>query len=144
MLRKKRTGVNLLHGWPLGIFTELFVTISCYTFFYSFLVGKHKNSRVKTLPTHPLLIHKLLYTQHYDTQQCLYTLRRIILILKSEGRSFICAAATTSMNMCNTPHQAILRQLLIRHRRVLSGNDFYGSLAEGIYVFFCRMGFKIS
>lgn len=93
-------------------------------------VGKHKNSRVKTLPTHPLLIHKLLYTQHYDTQQCLYTLRRIILILKSEGRSFICAAATTSMNMCNTPHQAILRQLLIRHRRVLSGNDFYGSLAE--------------
>ena len=85
---------------------------------------------MKYLKTHPLLIHKLLYTQHYDTSQCLYALKRISMILKSEGRSFIVAVATTSMSVCNTPHQTLLRELLIRHRRVLSGKEFYGSLAE--------------
>ena len=69
--------------------------------------------------------------QQYDTQQCLYTLKRILMILKAEGRAFICATATTSMNVCNTPHQNVLRQLLIRHKRVLSGKDFYGPLVEG-------------
>ena len=90
---------------------------------------KHK-TRQKT-PTHPLLIHKLLYTQRYDHQQCLYALSLVSTVLKDEGRAFICSAATTSMSVCNTPHQSLLRELLIRHRRALSGNEFYGSLADG-------------
>ena len=95
---------------------------------------KHK-SRQKT-PTHPLLIHKLLYTQRYDHQQCLYALSLVSIVLKDEGRAFICSAATTSMSVCNTPHQSLLRELLIRHRRALSGNEFYGSLADGKNAFF--------
>ena len=86
---------------------------------------------IKALPTHPLLIHKLLYTDHYDTDLCLYAFSCILAILNCEGRLFICAAATTSVNVCNSPHQSLLRELLIRHRRVLAGNEFYGSLAEG-------------
>ncbi|XP_065649698.1 protein dopey-1 isoform X2 [Hydra vulgaris] len=89
-----------------------------------------KSSVVKALPTHPLLIHKLLYTDHYDTDMCLYAFRCILAILNCEGRLFICAAATTSVNVGNSPHQSLLRELLIRHRRVLSGKEFYGSLAE--------------
>jgi len=90
--------------------------------------GGKKKLKWKTTPTHPLLIHKLLYTQRYDHQQCLHALNHITNVLKDEGRAFICSAATTSMSVCNTPHQSLLRELLIRHRRALSGNEFYGSL----------------
>lgn len=101
---------------------------------------KHK-SRQKT-PTHPLLIHKLLYTQRYDHQQCLYALSLVSIVLKDEGRAFICSAATTSMSVCNTPHQSLLRELLIRHRRALSGNEFYGSLADGKNAFFFMLNWR--
>ena len=67
----------------------------------------------------------------------LYALKRLLLVLNSEGHAFILSAATTSMSVCSTPHQSLLRELLIRHRRVLSGKQFFGSLADGMY--FCHI-----
>eukprot|EP00794_Sanderia_malayensis_P000522 gene522-1172_t len=88
--------------------------------------GVEKSSK----PVHPLHVHCLFYTQPYDTTQTMYALKAIMSIVESDGRAFVCAAATTSMNMCNTGHQSGLRELLIRHRRALTGKDFYGSLAD--------------
>ena len=79
---------------------------------------------------HPLHVHKLFYTQLYDTTQTIYALKTIYSMLNADGKILVFSSATTSMNMCNTAHQIGLRELLIRHRRALIGKDFYGSLAD--------------
>ena len=86
-----------------------------------------KHARVTV---HPLHVHRLFYTQLYDTTQTIYALKTVMSILEVDGKAFVFASATTSMNMCNTAHQTALRELLIRHRRALSGKDFYGSLTD--------------
>ncbi|XP_065057535.1 protein dopey-1-like isoform X2 [Rhopilema esculentum] len=89
--------------------------------------SREKHARVTV---HPLHVHRLFYTQLYDTTQTIYALKTVMSILEVDGKAFVFASATTSMNMCNTAHQTALRELLIRHRRALSGKDFYGSLAD--------------
>ena len=78
-------------------------------------------------------VHKLYYTQPYDTTQTMYAFKALLSILDTDGRAFVCSAATTSMSMCNTGHQIALRELLIRHRRALTGKEFYGSLADSTF-----------
>ena len=78
----------------------------------------------------PLDVHKLFYTQLYDTTQTMYALKTALSILDSNGKAFVFSSARASMNMCGTVHQIGLRELLIRHRRALTGKDFYGSLAD--------------
>lgn len=79
-------------------------------------------------------VHKLYYTQLYDTTQTIYALKTILAILEVDGKAFVFSSATTSMSMSNTAHQTGLRELLIRHRRALIGKDFYGSLADSKFL----------
>ena len=60
----------------------------------------------------------------------MYALKTLISILDANGNAFVFSSATTSMNICGTVHQIALRELLIRHRRALTGKDFYGSLVD--------------
>ena len=68
---------------------------------------------------------------YYNYFFVIEALARVERMMISDGRAFVCASATTSMSMSNTPHQQALRELLIRHRRALSGKEFYGSLDDG-------------
>ena len=79
---------------------------------------------------HPLDQHKLLYQLVIDSQLTLYALNTLMSILHNAPRQFVCAAATTSISSSNTPHQEKIKELLIRHRRSLLGQEFYGTLYD--------------
>ncbi|XP_071819814.1 protein DOP1A-like isoform X3 [Apostichopus japonicus] len=89
---------------------------------------------IKMLPNinlemlHPLQQHILLYVQVYDTQRILYVLSRLRFILHTCSRDFVCAMSSTSVSSTNTPQLIKLQQLLARHKRCMTGKDFYVEL----------------
>lgn len=89
---------------------------------------------IKMLPNinlemlHPLQQHILLYIQVYDTQRILYVLSRLRSILHTCWRDFVCSMSSTSVSSTNTPQLIKLQQLLARHKRCMTGRDFYVEL----------------
>lgn len=108
---------------------------------FSFFSDKAKTMdvvRTSRSMVHPLHVHKLFYTELYDTTQTIYSLKTVLSILNADGKDFVFSSATMSMSICSTAHQTSLRELLIRHRRALTGKDFYGSLADSKLIIFAH------
>lgn len=87
------------------------------------LIRMLPNINLETL--HPLQQHILLYIQLYDTQRILYVLSRLRSILHTCSRDFVCSMSSTSVSSTNTPQLIKLQQLLARHKRCMTGRDFY-------------------
>ncbi|XP_038049265.1 protein dopey-1-like isoform X2 [Patiria miniata] len=78
----------------------------------------------------PLQQHILLYVQVYDAQRMLYVLSTIKAILSTNPWPFVCAMSSTSISSTNTPQLIKLQQLLARHKRCITGQDFYSDLEQ--------------
>ena len=74
--------------------------------------------------------HILLYVQVYDAQRMLYVLSTIKSILSTNPWPFVCAMSSTSISSTNTPQLVKLQQLLARHKRCITGQDFYSDLEQ--------------
>ncbi|XP_071800517.1 protein DOP1A-like isoform X4 [Asterias amurensis] len=74
--------------------------------------------------------HILLYVQVYDAQRMLYVLSTIKAILSTNPWLFVCAMSSTSISSTNTPQLIKLQQLLARHKRCITGQDFYSDLEQ--------------
>nr|XP_054753790.1 protein dopey-1-like [Lytechinus pictus] len=92
--------------------------------------------RIRLLPEskltslHPLQQHILLYVQVYDEEQILHVLARLKSILHTCPRQFVCAMSSTNISSTNTPQLIKLQQLLARHKRCITGWDFYTQLEQ--------------
>ncbi|XP_071478733.1 protein DOP1A-like [Diadema antillarum] len=92
--------------------------------------------RIRLLPEskltslHPLQQHILLYVQVYDEEQILHVLTRLKSILHTCARQFVCAMSSTNISSTNTPQLIKLQQLLARHKRCITGWDFYTELEQ--------------
>ncbi|SPP73670.1 protein dopey-1 homolog [Drosophila guanche] len=71
--------------------------------------------------------HLLLYLAIYDTRQTLYALQTLRNIICCDKRTFLCLSITTSFS------SASLKQLLVRHRKSISGKGFDGSVGNSEY-----------
>ncbi|XP_032590536.1 protein dopey-1 homolog isoform X2 [Drosophila grimshawi] len=71
--------------------------------------------------------HLLLYLAIYDTRQTLYALQTLRNIICCDKRTFLCLSITTSFT------SGSLKQLLIRHRKSISGKGFDGSVGNSEY-----------
>ncbi|XP_030561044.1 protein dopey-1 homolog [Drosophila novamexicana] len=71
--------------------------------------------------------HLLLYLAIYDTRQTLYALQTLRNIICCDKRTFLCLSITTSFS------SGSLKQLLIRHRKSISGKGFAGSISNSEY-----------
>ncbi|XP_034479479.1 protein dopey-1 homolog [Drosophila innubila] len=71
--------------------------------------------------------HLLLYLSIYDTRQTLYALQTLRNIICCDKRTFLCLSITTSFT------SGSLKQLLIRHRKSISGKGFAGSVSNSEY-----------
>ncbi|ALC42553.1 CG15099 [Drosophila busckii] len=71
--------------------------------------------------------HLLLYLGIYDTRQTLYALQTLRNMLCCDRRTFLCLCITTSLS------SGSLKQLLIRHRKSISGKGFAGSVSNSEY-----------
>lgn len=71
--------------------------------------------------------HLLLYLAIYDTRQTLYALQTLRNIICCDKRTFLCLSITTSFT------SGSLKQLLIRHRKSISGKGFAGSVSNSEY-----------
>ncbi|EDW08811.2 protein dopey-1 homolog [Drosophila mojavensis] len=71
--------------------------------------------------------HLLLYLAIYDTRQTLYALQTLRNIICCDKRTFLCLSITTSFS------SGSLKQLLIRHRKSISGKGFAGSVSNSEY-----------
>ncbi|XP_022089796.1 protein dopey-1-like isoform X2 [Acanthaster planci] len=78
----------------------------------------------------PLQQHILLYVQVYDAQRMLYVLSTIKTILSTNPWPLVCAMSSTSISSTNTPQLIKLQQLLARHKRCITGQDFYSDLEQ--------------
>ena len=87
-------------------------------------------SEAKLTALHPLQQHILLYVQVYDAEQILHVLARLKSILHTSPRQFVCAMSSTNISSTNTPQLIKLQQLLARHKRCITGWDFYTQLEQ--------------
>ncbi|XP_043067031.1 protein DOP1 homolog [Drosophila bipectinata] len=71
--------------------------------------------------------HLLLYLAIYDTRQTLYALQTLRNIICCDRRTFLCLSITTSFS------SASLKQLLVRHRKSISGKGFDGGVGNSEY-----------
>ncbi|KAH8254967.1 hypothetical protein KR038_005084 [Drosophila bunnanda] len=71
--------------------------------------------------------HLLLYLAIYDTRQTLYALQTLRNIICCDRRTFLCLSITTSFS------SGSLKQLLVRHRKSISGKGFDGSVGSSEY-----------
>ncbi|KAH8402027.1 hypothetical protein KR009_009307 [Drosophila setifemur] len=71
--------------------------------------------------------HLLLYLAIYDTRQTLYALQTLRNIICCDRRTFLCLSITTSFS------SGSLKQLLVRHRKSISGKGFDGGVGSSEY-----------
>ncbi|XP_039229065.1 protein dopey-1 homolog [Drosophila yakuba] len=71
--------------------------------------------------------HLLIYLAIYDTRQTLYALQTLRNIICCDKRTFLCLSITTSFS------SASLKQLLVRHRKSISGKGFDGGVGNSEY-----------
>lgn len=83
--------------------------------------------RPSPLTLHPLHSHMLLYCGVYDSARTLYSLRTLRNALATNPRTFLSCASTTGVARTSCD----LLNLLARHRKSASGNNFHGDLANG-------------
>ncbi|KAH8337030.1 hypothetical protein KR059_012144 [Drosophila kikkawai] len=86
-----------------------------------------KSSHSLTDPAHLYHNHLLLYLAIYDTRQTLYALHTLRNIICCDRRTFLCLSITTSFS------SGSLKQLLVRHRKSISGKGFDGSVGSSEY-----------
>lgn len=67
--------------------------------------------------------HLLLYCGVYDVQRTLYAFCTLTNMLKTNARTLLCAAATTSV-----PLKSQILKLLSRHRKSMFGRGFHGEI----------------
>ncbi|XP_034245297.1 protein dopey-1 homolog isoform X2 [Thrips palmi] len=89
-------------------------------------IDKRKSSADPQSPLslHPLHSHMLLYCGVYDSARTLYSLRTLRNALAANPRTFLSCAATTGVARTSSD----LLNLLSRHRKSASGNNFHGDL----------------
>ena len=73
-------------------------------------------------------MYKLHYSGKCDYHRILYAFRTLSGILRVVPRQFVCASAATSIGSSFGPYEERIKELLIRHKRSLLGNGFYGPL----------------
>lgn len=71
---------------------------------------------------HPFHTHMLLYYGVYDTKQVLYAFQTLRNIISCDCRTFICLSMTTAVSNNE------IKQLLVRHKKSLSGKGFTGTI----------------
>ncbi|XP_030388134.1 protein dopey-1 homolog [Scaptodrosophila lebanonensis] len=71
--------------------------------------------------------HLLIYLAIYDTRQTLYAFQTLRNIISCDKRTFLCLSITTSFS------SGSLKEMLIRHRKSISGKDFGGSVNNSEY-----------
>ncbi|KAL7736850.1 hypothetical protein ACLKA6_015684 [Drosophila palustris] len=90
-------------------------------------LGIGPSSRQTADAAHLYHNHLLLYLSIYDTRQTLYALQTLRNIIGCDKRTFLCLSITTSFT------SGSLKQLLIRHRKSISGKGFGGSVSNSEY-----------